>query len=263
MRNRLLAGLLCLTSSIPALARCGVERWSVKTGTDADVTKIDLSAAPHPSTIGAFRQLSPPSPIPKTRRFGPVETTVWTVDATLTDYKIEDNPSTGDSDYHLVLQDGAGKTIVAEIPSPDCVDDSSPFRPFIAKARAAFDSRLTATGSFQTANVSVRVVGVGFFDFAHGQRGAAPNVFELHPILDITFEPGSAPPSFLTTPTAASSQPSPTTAAQWEYKLVSAATAEELLPAVSQEGGSGWEMVSAVVDPARTDKYVAYLKRHK
>ena len=33
----------------------------------------------------------------------------------------------------------------------------------------------------------VRVTGVGFFDFAHGQRGAAPNEIELHPVLEIEF----------------------------------------------------------------------------
>jgi len=31
------------------------------------------------------------------------------------------------------------------------------------------------------------ITGVGFFDRAHGQTGAAPNVIELHPVLDITF----------------------------------------------------------------------------
>lgn len=31
------------------------------------------------------------------------------------------------------------------------------------------------------------ITGVGFFDRAHGQTGAAPNIIELHPVLDISF----------------------------------------------------------------------------
>src|SRR5262249_32662393 len=38
-------------------------------------------------------------------------------------------------------------------------------------------------------NIPVQVTGIGFFDFAHNQHGAAPNVIELHPILDIVFNP--------------------------------------------------------------------------
>lgn len=41
-----------------------------------------------------------------------------------------------------------------------------------------------------------------------------------------------------------------------------ARTAEDLLTEV-QKLGSGWELVTVVVDDKRTDRYVAYLKRHK
>jgi hypothetical protein len=54
--------------------------------------------------------------------------------------------------------------------------------------------------------VPVRVTGVGFFDFPHNQSGHAPNFIELHPALDILFNPGSGPPPS-STPTP---QPSPT-----------------------------------------------------
>src|SRR4030095_349319 len=57
----------------------------------------------------------------------------------------------------------------------------------IAAARLKFDSLFTATDTFQTANIPVRVTGVGMFDFPHGQTGAAPNQIELHPVLGITF----------------------------------------------------------------------------
>jgi len=168
--------------------RCGVERWSVKTGTDSDSSHVDLSN-PQAANIRDLIALQPPNPLPKDNRFAPTETTVFVVDATLTDYKLETG-ATGDSDYHLVLMDDQGNTMVAEIPSPSCVGAGSPFASQIASARTLFDAQFTATSSFQTANVPVRVTGVGFFDFFHHQHGAAPNVIELHPVLDIQINPG-------------------------------------------------------------------------
>jgi len=62
----------------------------------------------------------------------------------------------------------------------------SPFAVQIA-ALGKFDAQFTATSSFKTANVPVQVTGVGFFDFFHNQHGAAPNIIEIHPVLDIQF----------------------------------------------------------------------------
>jgi hypothetical protein len=171
-----------------------VERWSVKTGTDGDSSRVDLSN-PRAASISELIALQAPNPLPKDSRFTPTETTVFTLNATLTDFKLESG-ATGDSDYHLVLMDEQGNTMVGEIPSPSCVGAGSAFAAQITNARGEFDAQFTATSSFQTANIPVRVTGVGFFDFFHNQHGAAPNVIELHPILDIQFNPGPAPGDF-------------------------------------------------------------------
>ena len=165
---------------------CGVERWSIKTGTDPGAGSIDVSN-PTATTIAEMRTWPTPNPIPSSSRVAPHETTLYVVNATLTLYKLE-----SDSDVHLVMQDGSGNTIVTEIPCPGCVGASSPFGAAIANARAVFDAHYTATGSFQTANVPVQVKGIGMFDFPHGQTGAAPNQIELHPIVDIVFSPCSS-----------------------------------------------------------------------
>ena len=34
----------------------------------------------------------------------------------------------------------------------------------------------------------VRITGVGFFDYLHGQRGVAPNGIELHPVVEFPSE---------------------------------------------------------------------------
>jgi hypothetical protein len=88
-----LAAVLGLAGILPgahaALARCGVERWAVKTGTDPDAHLVDLSSST-PTTIATMRSWMPPNPIPANGRVSPPETTVWVVDAVLTQYKVED-----------------------------------------------------------------------------------------------------------------------------------------------------------------------------
>lgn len=165
----------------PLNGLCGLERWSVKTGTDADVGLIHLQSTTQ-TTIASLTSLSAPGNLPTNTRVQPTETTVFQLNATLTQYKLE-----ADSDYHLILSDGAGNTMIGEIPDPTCVGSSSPLLSDIQKARSQFDAKYTATSSFQTANVPVTVTGVGFFDFLHGQTGVAPNGVELHAVLDIQF----------------------------------------------------------------------------
>ena len=171
----------------PVPQSCGVERWSVKTGTDADVGLINLNSAT-PTTIAALHALPSPDPTPANNRVAPGETTQWVIQGTLIEYKLE-----SDSDYHVVIQDGAGNTMVTEIPypgnTPSCVTGASPLFAGITSARCEMDSSSLpqATTSFQFANVPVRIVGVGMFDFPHGQTGASPNQMEIHPILDIAF----------------------------------------------------------------------------
>src|SRR5207244_10720075 len=106
---------------------CGVERWSVKTGTDADVSKINLQSTPQ-TTIAALAALTAPSTLPANNRVQPTETTVFRVSATLTEYKLE-----ADSDYHMVLSDGAGHTMISEVPDPACVGSTSPLLTSIQK----------------------------------------------------------------------------------------------------------------------------------
>jgi hypothetical protein len=160
---------------------CGVERWSIKTGTDADEAKINVQSTT-PTTIASMRALAKPASLPSNNRIQPTETTVFRIQATLNQYKLEN-----DSDYHLVISDSNGQTMITEIPDPACVGSSSRLRTSIQKARAAFNAKYTVTTSFQTANVPVTVTGVGFYDFLHGQTGVAPNGVELHAVLDIQF----------------------------------------------------------------------------
>jgi hypothetical protein len=177
-----------------ASAACGVERWSVKTGSDADKALINLSSTSS-TTIAALGALPAPSTLPSDNRVQPTETTVFKIAATLNEYKLE-----ADSDYHLVLNDSSGHTMIAEIPDPACVAAGSVLTSQIQHSRAQFDAKYTVTGSFKTANAPVTITGVGFFDFLHGQTGVAPNGIELHAVTDIQFSGGTTGSVTVTNP---------------------------------------------------------------
>ena len=203
---------------------CGVERWSVKVGTDPDATQVDMSnpVRAQIADLGAIPPPADPPGPPDTQRVSPEEKTLYVVNATMTLYKKET-----DVDYHIVLQDEAGHTMVVEVPYPGCILGPgtprqlapSPFTPGITAARAAFDAKLTANGGFQSANIPVQIKGIGFFDFIHGQTGVAPNGIELHPVVEINFTSN--------TTTTVSATPNPS---QYGQQVVITAT-------VTVEGG--------------------------
>ena len=173
--------LAALISAEVCQAQCGVERWPVKTGTDPDATSVRRNIIP--TSIANLRSIPAPRPLPQASRVAPVEETIFSVPATLTAFKEED-----DSDYHLVLSDEAGRTMIAEIPAINCFSGST-FATEMMFARQVFDSHLLAGRSFQHIAIPVEVTGIGFFDFLHGQTGVAPNGIELHPVLSINFQP--------------------------------------------------------------------------
>jgi len=58
----------------------------VKTGTDPDAGSVDTSKVA-PTTVGYLDGLAAPASTPQNGRVAPVETTVWSVTATLTRYR--------------------------------------------------------------------------------------------------------------------------------------------------------------------------------
>jgi hypothetical protein len=170
-----------------ATGSCGTERWSVKTGTDPEASRVDLTSTT-PTTVATMAAYPKPPSLPANGRIAPQETTLYSIDATLTEYKLET-----DSDYHLVINDGAGNSMIVELSDPACIAGNSAFLTGIQNARRQFGAQFTATTSFHLTNVPVRVRGIGFFDYLHGQTGVAPNGIELHPVLDVEFNPAPGP----------------------------------------------------------------------
>jgi len=165
---------------------CGTERWSVKTLSDADRDKVQL--APKEVTVGWLISQKRQARLPSDRRATPIETQTYKIRALLVGYKLQ-----ADQDFHVVISDveDSSKTMIVEVPSPECAGAcASGHAEEFRSARAVI-----AALPEPVPPVIVVVTGVGFFDFSHGQTGAAPNGVELHPVLKIELESGSAPPS--------------------------------------------------------------------
>lgn len=182
MRLRSCFGFLVLAVLVSADAsgQCGVERWSIKVGQDSGAFSINQSSYVS-STIYNFHQSTKPASLPCCSRLSPRETTQYQLSGTLIKY----NKQT-DKDYHLVIKDGSGRTMIIEIADPNCASGSA-FGTGIARARSQFDSRFVATSTMKTTSTPVTVRGIGFWDYIHGQTGVAPNGIEIHPVLNITF----------------------------------------------------------------------------
>jgi hypothetical protein len=167
---------------------CGVERWYVKTCIDADTVNVNFNNIV-PSSIAYQRSLVHPTlPGDNTTRLS-VEDTVYSIVCQLVEYKYET-----DQDYHVVIKTigSASETMVAEIADPTCAGISNTSRlQQMTALRTWFANRYNPTSSFKFVSDTVVLTGVGFFDFAHGQTGAAPNQREIHPILSMSlYTPG-------------------------------------------------------------------------
>ncbi len=166
---------------------CGTERWAVKSLSDADRGQVSLT--PVDEAVSALRALTRPQSLPTNGRVGPVELTTYTVHAVLLGWVLE-----ADRDMHLVIANPAdlSETMIAEVPSTTCqrVCSSGHVQDVRAVRRVLLDRLGRPRRTFRaiTPPVAVTITGVGFFDFAHGQTGLAPNAIELHPVLKIVFD---------------------------------------------------------------------------
>ena len=136
----------------------GVERWPVKTGTDADVAKVgvnslnsgelgpglvdttveEMLALPRAANMPPVHSSFAKDSYYQNRRAVATETTVWRLKAEVTLAKLEQ-----DGDYHLVLKGASGKTMIGEIPNPDpAYVKNAVWRADIKVARDAMDRKL-------------------------------------------------------------------------------------------------------------------------
>jgi hypothetical protein len=138
----------------PAAAEPGVERWSIKTGTDDQAVKVGTTVFTGITETGIvdttveelIALLRPADMLPVTsnhqkyqeKRAEPVELVIWRVRADIIVIKKE-----ADGDLHIVLQGDSGDTCVAEAPTarPPFVGSDSPWLDAMKKVRAKIGAK--------------------------------------------------------------------------------------------------------------------------
>src|SRR5438128_2714986 len=111
---------------------CGVERWQIKTLSDAERDRVDRT--PVATTVEALVALPRPRHTPQYSRIAPTEFTTYEIDAYLGAYRPE-----SDGDVHLLLfrMQNERASMIAEIPDPNCSGAcASGLSAEFAKARA-------------------------------------------------------------------------------------------------------------------------------
>lgn len=165
-----IALFFCLpTTAQVTTGQCGYDRWPVKILNDKDHALVDLhSIDTTVATLGTIPIHE--IPYPYDHRIAPKELRVYHLKARLLRVRKE-----ADSDLHLLLADldQPDRRMIAEIPAPWCAERSGHEQEFkIAQAISSIPP-----------DTVIEIIGVGFFDFLHEQRGAAKNGIELHPVL--------------------------------------------------------------------------------
>lgn len=184
--RRLAVCLLPAAFALPVAAqapavRCGVQRWPVKVLLDADTARVDWT--PRATTVDSLARLPrPEGSFPTRARVLPVEGQVFRVRARIRQVRVEP-----DGDWHLILEDPSvrGATLIAEVPDSACAGETRWANTYAEVRRRLRTLPRGAIAMFD---------GVGFFDHAHGQRGAAPNNVELHPVIRVESDTAAAGP---------------------------------------------------------------------
>ncbi len=155
---------------------CGSERRAVKTLGDAPDLASQRASV---TTIAALRALPPiawTNSAPRTA----AERQVVGVAAWVVGFKLE-----SDSDWHVVIRDGVGRSMISELPDPRCAT-SPAVRALFAKVRQQF---IAAIGVLPKAKyrvlaqpIPVAIAGPVFLDRLHHQTGVANNGVEIHPV---------------------------------------------------------------------------------
>jgi hypothetical protein len=160
-----------------------VERWFVKTLADPDAGTVNVSAVT-PISIHDLNALPSHCEAGPDRRTYPEEFRVYEISGRVIFVAHED-----DRDYHIVLEDpnDSASSVVTELADTMCSGAAmSPHLATLRSVEGMFASVLNGASPTSLVGTTVRIRGVGFYDFGHGQRGRSKNCIELHPIVLIS-----------------------------------------------------------------------------
>lgn len=171
--------------------KCGSDRWDVKTGSDPDISAVNMQ--PHSTTVHAFIQHQRPAQWHTNLvrqvnlEAGPgepaVEATLWK----LKDIKLMEWRREGDHDIHLVVMDANGspdEVLDVEFPDPACKGAiASPLKQKMQQARSDLIAACGQPPSgYKKITGTATIEGIGFFD----KTNHGPSGIELHPALSFS-----------------------------------------------------------------------------
>jgi hypothetical protein len=166
--------------------KCGQERWGIKTLSDPDTTLINFNELKF-TTVDEQIHMERPEGRMGERQAS--ETNEYVFDCKLIGYKKEK-----DQDFHIVVADvSTGETMVIEIASPECESVKQSGR--YEQMKEVHDWFVQNIGMPHSSfyhlpvPIKIRVTGIGYWDFLHGQTGMATNGREIHPVLSIQLTP--------------------------------------------------------------------------
>lgn len=167
----------------PMDSPCNGYRWPVKVAADAGAGGINLNSVVQ-TTVSAMIQTPVLGASIDTPRIVPQETTVYQ----LTNVTIKQIFHVVDNDYHVVVADAQGRTMIAESPDPACAPSSRLEAQMTAVRKAINTAIPNVSATPLTPNLTVTLQGVGFSDYQpNGAFGQARDGIELHPITAICF----------------------------------------------------------------------------
>lgn len=156
----------------------GVERWKQKVLIDEKAE--DINTAPVVTTIKEMNDVSTSSlEIKGETERQEIEKQVYTIKDCFITHAILEN----DNDIHIVIEDGAKHSMIAEIPDTRCKDaKSSEFVEDFRKARKTFLKYQKVYNHYK-----FDITGVLFVDKKHSKppTGNGKNNVELHPVIDL------------------------------------------------------------------------------
>ncbi len=159
----------------------GEEHWAEKVLADPSADSISLTI--EPKTIKELSAIDTKLPENKYKETKPrmeIEKHIYQVKHCFITDVLREN----DNDLHLVIEDGSGNHMIAEIPDPTCPDaKNSEWASNFEDVRAVM---LKYANNYH--HYLFTVTGVLFVDKSHNQTGLAPNSVELHPIIELRKE---------------------------------------------------------------------------
>lgn len=167
----------------PGDSPCSGYRWPIKVLTDANASSISTTS-PVVTTIKWLTGIPKPNTNNDLPRFAPTESTVYY----LSNVTLSEIFHAEDGDYHLVLKDSQGRTMIAESPDSSCAGGSELYSQISAARKEIAAQYPNVSSSPAPVNQTITIEGVPFFDYAPNYApGQASNGIELHSITAICF----------------------------------------------------------------------------